>query len=67
MQKRVNNLVKNGPNKTGNQFFGGFIWTIIHHYSPFNAGGVPWEFKKKGMGFIWIAMIEMLLWDRSLF
>ena len=52
----------------GNPFFGGFIWTIIHHYSPFNAGGVPWEFKKKGMGFIWIvAMIEMLRWDRSLF
>lgn len=34
----------------GNPFFGGFIWTIIHHYSPFNAGGVPWELKKKGNG-----------------
>lgn len=30
----------------GNPFFWGFIWTIIHHYSPFNAGGVPWELKK---------------------
>ena len=46
----------------------GPLFTMIHHDSPFNAVGVPWEFLKKGMGFIWdVAMIEMLRWDRSLF